>query len=96
MALSKKKQKNKNFKRFTKEQITTLLFIISCVVGCVGLFMPNDDLEMVCTVISVVAAIGFVIMIFVDGDKTGGSFILEFEKEIEEARTETGYFGKQK
>lgn len=80
-----------------KRIFIALLFITSCVSGFLVGSMPNETLEMVCTGICGLSGLGSVIMFFVGENSTaGGSFNPEFEKELEEARTETGYFGKQK
>ena len=80
-----------------KRIFNALLFITSCVSGFLVESMPNETLEMVCTGICGLSCFGFVIMFFVGANSTaGGSFNPEFEKEIEEARTEQGYFGKEK
>ena len=59
-------------------------------------YVQNTILEMLCTGFLGIGTLVSVILFISSSDSVGGSFNPEFEKEIEEARTETGYFGKDK
>ena len=76
--------------------IVVLLLIISNVCGFSAQYVQNDTVRMILTGICGFSGLGCVIVPLAKADKTGGSFNPEFEKEIEESRTESGYFGKEK
>ena len=59
-------------------------------------YVQNTILEMLCTGFLGIGTLVSVILFISSSGSVGGSFNPEFEKEIEEARTETGYFGKDK
>ena len=90
------KQTKKMNKGSLRTIFAVLLFIMSCVSGILSDYAQNHTVEMILTGITGFGALGSVIVLVSGAGKAGGSFNPEFEKEIEEARTETGYFGKEK
>lgn len=56
--------------------------------------MHNNVLELILQVFLGISGIGCVLVLVIGFGTKGGSFNPEVEKDIDEARKETGYFGK--